>query len=476
MDVSDEAKKGNQLVPYHESSQASLQGGQRRGRISPVSSAQAVGGCGSRWKKHPAAQRRAIPDRVEDIDARLEATDRFLLLCARSRTNDEAKAGARELVKEGIDWERLLALAARHRLLALLYLLLRDLDGEQVPEATLSRTETAYYTNLRRNVLLQHELGKIVGSLHEEGVEVIVLKGAALAWTVYASPALRPMTDLDLLVRPEQMKQFGLVVEALGFHRSESLPAHMVPFQERLGGGTVWIRERCGKIIGLDVQHDLVGVDWCRRAFPVEEDALWEAARPLDLGETTARQLSAVDTLIHLCLHPALHHGYAYPLIGYVDLNRLVYHAGSDPLWTRLIERARRFRIKTTVYWGLMAAHGLLQTPVPMDVLGELAPQSVRLHLLRRLAPLDRETVLQRGTELPTGVRQVLLYATLADRLQGAWRMLRSILFPDLEWLAVRYTLEGKGQARLYRLIHPFRVARAFVRGLYRPLTDSSLE
>jgi hypothetical protein len=464
------------LVPYDEACEASLQGRQRRGRISPVSSARAAGGRASRWKKPRGAQWRAIPDRVEDIAPRSETTDRFLLWCARSRTDDEAKAGARELVEEGIDWERLLALAARHRLLALLYPLLRDLDGEQIPKATLSRTEAAYYTNLRRNVLLQHELGQIVGSLREEGVEVIVLKGGALAWTVYASPALRPMTDLDLLVRPEQMKQLGLVVEALGFHRSESLPAHMVSFQERFGGGAVWIRERNGKITGLDVQSDLAGVNWCRRAFPVEEGALWEAARPLDLGETAARQLSAVDALIHLCLHPALHHGYAYPLIGYVDIDRLVCEAGSDPLWTRLIERARRFRIKTVVYWGLMAAHDLLETPVPAEVLGELAPHGVRLHLLRRLAPLDHEVVLQGARKLPTGARQVLLYATLADRLQDAWRMLWSIIFPDLEWLTVRYALEGKGHARLYRLVHAFRVGRALVRGLYRPLAESSLE
>jgi len=370
----------------------------------------------------------------------------------------------------------LLDLAVKHGLLPLLHARLRDLENEQIPEAVLARAESVYYVNLRRNVLLQHELGQIVRSLHEEDVEVIVLKGGALAWTVYASPGLRPMVDLDLLVRPEQMERVGLVVGALGFHRSASLPAHMVPFQERFGGGVEWIRERNGKMTRLDVQHDLVGVDWCRRAFSIEAGALWEAAPPLDLGGMLARQLSAVDALIHLCLHPALHHGYACSFIGYVDMDHLICQAGSDLFWTRLLERVRRFRVKTTVYWGLTAAHDLLATPVPAEVLAELAPQGVRLHLLRRLAPLNEEVVLPGAGRQLTGVRQVLLYVVLVDRLQDAWRMLWSILFPDLEWLAARYALEGKGQARLYRLVHPFRVARAFVRGLYRPLVQSSLE
>jgi len=410
------------------------------------------------------------------MDRRPETTDRLLLYCARSRLDGEAKAGARELVGEGIDWVRLLDLARQHGLLPLLHARLGDLDGEQTPQAVLAHAEGAYYANLRRNVLLQHELGQVVGSLHEEGVEVIVLKGAALAWTVYESPALRPMSDVDLLVLPEQIASVGHVVEALGFHRSALLPARMVPFQERFGGGVVWIREHNGTLTGLDVQHDLADVDWCGRGFSIEMDALWDAARPLALDGMLTRQLSAVDALIHLCLHPALHHGYAWSFIGYVDIDRLICQAGSDVFWMRLLERVRRFRVKTTVYWGLTAAHDLLATPVPAEVLAELAPQGVRLHLLQRVSPLGDEVVLQGAARRVTGVRQVLLYAVLVDRLQDAWRMLWSILFPDLEWLALRYSLQGKGQARLYRPMHFFRVARAFVRGLYRPLMQSSLE
>jgi hypothetical protein len=466
-----------QLVPFDEAYQVSLGDTQRPGRMSPGSTVPAAGSRADGWKRHRGTLSTAMPGHVGALDGHPQTTDRLLLCCAQSRFDDEARARSRELIGEGIDWERLLTLAAKHRLLPLLYARLRDLDDKHVPEAALARAEAAFYATLRRNVLLQHELGQIVGSLHEENVEVIVLKGGALAWTVYASPAMRPMVDLDLLVHPEHMERVGCVLGTLGFHRSESLPARMVPFQERFGGGAMWIRERKGKVTGLDVQHDLVGVDWCRQAFPIEADALWEAALPLDLGETLARQLSPVDALIHLCLHPPLHHGYVWPLLGYVDIDRLIGQAGSDLFWRQLMERVRRFRAKTIVYWGLTAIHDVLATPVPAEVLAELAPRGARLRLLRRLAPLGEDVVLQEGATRPrTGVRQVLLYAVLADRLRDAWHMLRSILFPDLEWLTVRYALQGKRQARLYRLVHPFRVARAFVRGLYQPLVASSLE
>jgi len=44
------------------------------------------------------------------------------------------------------------------------------------------------------------ELGQLLRSLKDRGVEVIVLKGAALAETVWKNIALRPMADMDLLV------------------------------------------------------------------------------------------------------------------------------------------------------------------------------------------------------------------------------------------------------------------------------------
>ena len=48
---------------------------------------------------------------------------------------------------------------------------------------------------------LQEALLGSVAALREAGVEVVALKGAALAFFHYADPSLRPMGDLDLLLR-----------------------------------------------------------------------------------------------------------------------------------------------------------------------------------------------------------------------------------------------------------------------------------
>jgi hypothetical protein len=47
-----------------------------------------------------------------------------------------------------------------------------------------------------------HVLAMVARFLTDAGVEALLVKGAALALTVYDDPAVRIMRDIDLLVRP----------------------------------------------------------------------------------------------------------------------------------------------------------------------------------------------------------------------------------------------------------------------------------
>jgi hypothetical protein len=397
-----------------------------------------------------------------------------LLLCARSdRGGATASADLASLLRQGIDWPYLLTLGGQHRLLPLAF---EGLRRYPVPPDVLAQLRDAYHANLRHSLRLEAGLEEAVAALHVAGIEPIVLKGGALAGTVYADPGLRPMVDLDLLVPMQEMERAGAALAAIGYSLSGALPAHMRAFQQRFGGGLEWLRQGDFGVTRIDLQHDLVGVDLCRHAFAIGSATLRARARPLPLHRGQGLQLSAEDTLIHLCLHPALHHGYASALIGYVDIDRLVAREGSDEFWQRLVERARQFRARGVVFHGLRCTHELLGTAVPGRVLDALAPARLRQCAVAWLAPPDGAHLWARTEQRPSGVRQLLLYTALMERLRDALGMVRAILVPGREWLALRYGLEGERQARLYGLVHPFRVARAFLRGLRRPLIRSSLE
>jgi hypothetical protein len=121
----------------------------------------------------------------------------------------------------------LAAFAASIQGLAPLLATLRD-------AGTLPADVAAFLTSERsassvRAVRLKRTLRESVAALRERGVEVVALKGAALAFFHYAEPSLRPMGDLDLLLR--EPRDLGRSTEALflaGWRPLFDTPRHRV--------------------------------------------------------------------------------------------------------------------------------------------------------------------------------------------------------------------------------------------------------
>ena len=61
--------------------------------------------------------------------------------------------------------------------------------------------EGHYLRNQLRNLRLFGHVASLLERLGAEAIDVIVLKGAYLAQSVYADPAVRAMADADLLIR-----------------------------------------------------------------------------------------------------------------------------------------------------------------------------------------------------------------------------------------------------------------------------------
>ncbi len=67
--------------------------------------------------------------------------------------------------------------------------------------------------------------------LNNHGIEAIPLKGLALAFTLYPDEALRPMGDIDLLIRPEQVFKARDLLLA---HGGKSIYVPLSPLHERV--------------------------------------------------------------------------------------------------------------------------------------------------------------------------------------------------------------------------------------------------
>jgi hypothetical protein len=398
------------------------------------------------------------------------------------------------LLSQPVAWSDLEAWLGANRLSPLFYYVLRSADmRSQVPADVLARLRQGYYLSLLRSDRLDAELERIVPALRAEGIPVMLLKGAALARSVYPSPALRPMDDLDVLIPGSQVAQAVARLEALGYRPRPDPAGYSARFVQQFLGEQMWSRTAAepgcgqdppgqgafpaaaaGQQLLVDVHWRLLTVEWYRHTARLDVDALWAAARPLDRDGVAAWQLSPEDTLIHLCLHAAIQHAYVWPALSYVDVDRVV--RASDPAvdWELLQRRSAAFRVSLPVYFGLRFAQQYLGTPLPARLLADLAPSRCRVYAIQRITGADRQPVFARRS---IGRRaKYLVQVLLVERCRDLVSMLFQVFFPGREWLIARYELKGAPQVALYRLLHPLWAAAIGLAAFWQALVGVERE
>lgn len=286
-----------------------------------------------------------------------------------------ARDGAiEELLEAGLDWEYFSWLVGKEKAVTVVHARLREFPSSLVPpEVTAALSRQALVTQFRMS-RLEQRLTETLTALREAGIDVILLKGAGLATTVYGSIAERPMADLDLMVRASDGAAAWDLVCRTGW-RPES-PATIEGLYDEHQHYPPLLDEG-GTTLGLDLHTSLLP-----RGHPFELpiDELWSRAEPVPGRGAGVYVLDATTQVLHTCLHFAWSHVMrASAWRTCRDLGALLASGRVD--WRELVERAERTRAATCVYWTLRLARDLAGVEVPAKVLERLEPPgSPRLH------------------------------------------------------------------------------------------------
>jgi hypothetical protein len=220
-----------------------------------------------------------------------------------------------------------------------------------------------------RVAAMRADLAAIVQAAAKAGVEVLPLKGAALVEQHYAEPGLRPMADIDVLVRPDDLGCIDTILAAQGFAIAEETPRH----RAYLRGEPVVVDpelEHPDNPRGVEV-HTRVGEQLRAISYEITR-TLWEDARPVMLGGAPATTPAPPALLHHLLIHTC--HNVVNRRLRLIQLYdiALVAPALSEAEWHAL---------------GALAAQAgearLLYAPLALAerAFGELAPREFRAQL-----------------------------------------------------------------------------------------------
>jgi hypothetical protein len=212
------------------------------------------------------------------------------------------------------------------------------------------RTVQAAVLRRRRDAaaaeIIQREShAEVLDTLNESGVKALLLKGAALAYTHYPQPWLRPRLDIDLLVAPDDRTRAVTTLQGLGYHPATHFAGELVTYQSQLRRV-----DRHGLIDRLDLHWRTANPQVFAHTFAFDE--LKREAVPVPQLGTNAWTLCPVHSLLLACIHRVAHHANSDRLVWLYDI-RLIVDAMSHTALERAADEAASKKVHAVVAAGV---------------------------------------------------------------------------------------------------------------------------
>ena len=255
------------------------------------------------------------------------------------------------------DWKRSVQMKnifdAEIRLFPLVY---HNLQKLQYTDELTGFLKTAHRTAHRNTQFRLQTTEDIITNFKDNGLRTILLKGAALGIVYYDSTALRPMADIDLLIKPADFPKALEILRSQDWRPQDKNLSVLVEIihacQFKHDGGDE-----------LDLHWRLMRDCWNAD----KNDIFWEAAVPLNLNSLTAETLCPTDQLFHTCCHGARYNSIS-PIRWVADA-LMILRPPFEIDWQRLYDLGKIYGLNLYSYYALRYLREVFNAPVSEDYL-----------------------------------------------------------------------------------------------------------
>ena len=287
---------------------------------------------------------------ARDPDARTSIAPeaRLVLECCRI-AGDGARI--RGLLRSGIEWRQVIALASEDRVLPMVSDALTRLAADLVPPDMTVEMRRRLFAHASMAILLTKELASVTASLAQEGIRALTFKGPALAVSAYGRISLRMFNDVDILVEEAAHERCCALMRSQGYAMLRDFG-----FEQTL--------RREGTPAMIDLHRGISPA-----AFPCSMpfDELWRRRTRLELPGGVVDTLSPGDHLMVLCVQITRDRWERKgSLAKLCDVARLVHGTAID--WQEVLDQAAELGFERRLLAVLAAAEDLLATPLPQPV------------------------------------------------------------------------------------------------------------
>lgn len=326
----------------------------------------------------------------------------------------------------------------------------------QINEEVMLKLKTLYNHQLVRNLIQFHELENILNVFEKKGIDVIQLKGAELAKNYYPEQSLRPMADIDLLVRNEDMKRAKGCLTNLKYEFKVSKYFDDEDSYERVHFHFPFIKHTSFASTLIELHQDIAA-----ESANIKNNILefWENALVINNNYKHILTIPVEFLLLHLFWHTYLNL-YEHLNMRMLWLLDIVYTINKhrDIIdWMFLEKKAKEWKIQKQVYFCLY----LLNQIFNMDSINNIrtlipSNHSVKIFNFTILNIKNDMQILHANNRFLMILLYLLSLNTISERIQLLFKYnYYANPLSKIDWIKKKYGCSSKVMSFLYTIIHP---------------------
>lgn len=247
-----------------------------------------------------------------------------------------------------IDWNYFIELALHHRTYPLIYLKIKGVQTDKVPDYVKKILYRYYVKNTFEMLSLSTEVEIVSKLMSRKNIRTLFLKGPVLAKDLYGEISLRTSCDIDVLVSMKDLKRAEMYLVEQGYLKNDYITTVLSDWKWRHHHVTFFHPE---KNIKLELHWRLNPGPGIEPGF----EELWERKRKSLLTNFPIYILGSEDLFLFLSTHGA-RHGWSR-LRWLLDIQRIIKQ---NPNWSDVNMLLKKYKYQHIGCQALVLVYELL--------------------------------------------------------------------------------------------------------------------
>jgi len=369
--------------------------------------------------------------------------DKLILSCVKIKPSPAELDQLNQLIPLVEDWDYLAKTIIDRGIAPLLYIKLSLLaNSHLIPKPITAKLQQSYYITLSRSTILYEHFKLLAGQFLANGIELIALKGIYLSEWLYQDIGLRQMSDIDLLVKPEDGEKALDVLAGMGYQSNGEDESDSDVKYGEVVHYTPLVLNGVAIEVHIKLHQD-------NEKYRVLVAKLWENATPVTVNNIKVLTLNAYDLLIHTCIHLDKHFQQGHvQFTCFSDVTNLLEQNSDTFDWVELENTCKLYNCDKEVFKYILLVNKYMQATVPAAIISKYT---------NTLTIKEEELFLKYLSGFigfTTGMHRHFGNFQHITSFQDKVRYFFRIIFPTKKFMLTKFQLKNPGLVYFY---YPYR-------------------